>query len=218
MTDELLRPIDADTAHAIEATGHAIEETAKTASKAIDAAADAGKYVSGVLGSSPATLVGVLGADWLYHWRVRNWAKFTAKTREHLERWGCKEPFEDPTPALAVPIIQAAFDEDRDELKDLWARLLASAMHPDRKNRVRLSFIATLKQLDPLDALCLRAIGEGKSNGAVDWHPVLIARFASSADEIQVSLEKLVELQLLKIVGHHRLSPLGRLFLAAVED
>ena len=142
--------------------------------------------MSEMLGQVPTNLVGLLD-DWLYHKRIRCRIELEAETREHLKRWGGKEPFEDPTPALVVPILTAAIDEDREELKDLWARLLASAMHPDRKGRVRGSFVEILKQLDPLDARCLRAIGEGGAS-PTDWHSVLVRRFATSADEIQVSL------------------------------
>ena len=39
----------------------AIEETARTVGKAIDAAAGTGKYLSHVLGQLPANLVGLLG-------------------------------------------------------------------------------------------------------------------------------------------------------------
>ncbi|HKD24615.1 MAG TPA: Abi-alpha family protein [Xanthobacteraceae bacterium] len=208
---ELIKPIDSDTAHAIE-------EAAKTAGKAIDAASETGKYFSRVLGQVPENLVGILD-DWLYHKRARLWAEHNARTFEHLRRWGAKEPFEDPAPALAVPLIAAAIDEDREELKDLWARLLASAMHPDRKKRVRLSFIGILKQLDPLDALCLRALDEKKDSVArEEWHPMLMTRFAASADEIQVSIDKLRELHLVEIVGQPKVIALGKLFLAGVED
>jgi hypothetical protein len=200
--DELLRPFDADTAHAIE-------ETAKTAGKAVDAVAGTGKYLSQVLGQVPANLVGLLD-DWLLHKRIRRLAELNAETREHLKRWGAEEPFEDPTPALAAPLIAAAIDEDREELKDLWARLLASAMHPDRKGRVRQSFVAILKQLDPLDALCLRTIGNGGNPSK------FVARFGP--DEIQVSLGRLKELALIHQVATPSLEALGKLFLAAVED
>jgi hypothetical protein len=210
MGNELLRPIDADTAHAVE-------EIAKTTGKAVDAVAGTGKYVSDALGTVPADVIGVLGGDWLRHARIRNWAKQAAKTREHLEKWGAKEPFEDPTPAIAIPIIEAAIDEDREVLQDLWARLLASAMHPDRKKRVRQSFIEILKQLDPLDAACLRAIGEKKDGGPTP-HDVLVTRFKASSDEIEVSLYRLNELRLIHMVTHPALEALGKLFLAAVED
>jgi hypothetical protein len=200
----------------------AIEETAKTAGKAIDAVSGTGKYLAEVLGHLPANVVSILAnkvgiwADGVYHDRVRRWAELTAETREHLKRWGAEEPFEEPTRALALPLISAAIDEDRKELKDLWARLLASAMHPDRKKRVRRSFIGILKQLDPLDALCLRAMG--KSDAPTDWHSTLVTALATSPGEIQVSFDKLVELNLVKIVTHPHLSALGKLFVAAVED
>jgi hypothetical protein len=169
-----------------------------------------------VLGTCPADLIGVLGGDWLRHTRIRNWAKYDAKTREHLEKWGAKEPFEDPTQPLAMPIIEAAIDEVREVLQDLWARLLASSMHPDRKGRVRQSFIELLKQLDLLDALCLRAMSE-KNLIPVDWHSVLVTRFATFSDEIQVSFDKLNKPGLVQIIAHPRFTPLGNLFLAAMR-
>ncbi len=51
MANELIRPIDADTAHAVE-------ETAKAMSKAIEAAMRTGTYVGAVLGDLPHDLVG----------------------------------------------------------------------------------------------------------------------------------------------------------------
>jgi len=193
----------------------AIEETAKTAGKAIDAAAGTGKYLSQVLGQVPANLVGLLD-DWLYHKRARRWAELNAETREHLKRWGAKEPFDDPAPAIAVPLIAAAVDEDREGLKDLWARLLASAMHPERKNRVRQSFIGILRQLDPLDALCLSTVDRG---GIHQTDPsVLVKRLNVTADEVEVSIYNLDELRLVRNRPNPILTSLGKLFLSAVED
>ena len=56
MGNELIRPIDPDSAHAIE-------ETAKAAAKAIDAAVQAGRYVGEVMGDLPHDS----GWD---HWRL----------------------------------------------------------------------------------------------------------------------------------------------------
>jgi hypothetical protein len=73
---------------------HAIEETAKAAGKAIDAASGTGKYFTEVLGDLPANLFGILAhkvgirLDEIYHDRVRRYAELTAGTREHLKRWG----------------------------------------------------------------------------------------------------------------------------------
>ena len=70
MPHELIRPVDPDSAHAIE-------ETAKTAAKAIDAAVQAGKYAGEVLGDLPHDLVGIMG-DWIKHKRARRWAELSA--------------------------------------------------------------------------------------------------------------------------------------------
>jgi hypothetical protein len=50
--------------------------------------------------------------------------------------------------------LQAAADEGRDELQDLWAGLLSSAM-VDRGRRVRRAFIDAVKALEPDEAVLL---------------------------------------------------------------
>jgi hypothetical protein len=71
---------------------------------------------------------------------------------------GAQGPFEEISPSIAVPLIEAAADESREELAELWAKLLAAAADPARKGRVRLEFATTLKQMDPLDAKVLETI------------------------------------------------------------
>ena len=71
---------------------------------------------------------------------------------------------QDPIPAslsVALPILQGAADEDRDELVDLWARLLANAMDPNL-NSVRQSIIDAVKKMDPVDAVVLQHVHEAK--------------------------------------------------------
>jgi hypothetical protein len=76
MANELIRPIDPDSAHAIE-------ETAKATAKAIDAAVQSGKYLGEVLGDLPHDLVGIMG-DWVKHKRARRWAELSADTERIL--------------------------------------------------------------------------------------------------------------------------------------
>ncbi|MCO6763715.1 DUF4393 domain-containing protein, partial [Streptomyces sp. EL5] len=61
-------------------------------------------------------------------------------------------------PRIALDILEAAQDETRDELKELWARLLANAMDATPQKNVRIEFITVLKQLNPLDALILQRL------------------------------------------------------------
>src|ERR1700731_1186293 len=140
MANELIRPIDADSAHAIE-------EASKAASKAIEAGMQAGKYVGGVLGNLPHNLVGFID-DWVAHKRARRWAELQAETDKILRERGVENQ-EDVSPSVAIPLIAAAIDEDREILKQMWAKLLAAALDPNRTASVRPALIAALKQMDP---------------------------------------------------------------------
>jgi hypothetical protein len=60
---------------------------------------------------------------------------------------------------MAKALIAAAQEESREELMELFARLLANAMDPNL-NSVRQSFIEAVKKMDPLDAVVLRYIHE----------------------------------------------------------
>jgi hypothetical protein len=60
------------------------------------------------------------------------------------------------SPSLAVPLLRAAANESQEILQEMWAALLAAAMDPEKLDRVRLSFIETVKRLDPPDTLILK--------------------------------------------------------------
>jgi hypothetical protein len=186
MPDELIPRVAADS--------KAIEEAAKTAGKAINAAVQAGKYVGEVLGDLPHDLVGIMG-DWVKHKRARIWAELSVRTNEIL-RDRKVENREDVSPSVAIPLIAGAINEDRDGLKELWARLLANAMDPSRTHLVRPSLIELLKQLDPLDALVLQRLVASYPHGAHggDLAQDLAGELKVARDEAMLSLEHLHEL------------------------
>lgn len=111
-----------------------------------------------------------------------------------------------PAPlSVALPILQGAADEDRDDLVDLWARLLANAMDPTLNN-VRYSFIEAVKEMDPPDAIIMRyAYQDNIENihtGELNNPPINsaghlnIAQAAGcNADEVEVSLRHLEKLR-----------------------
>lgn len=199
-------------------TATAIAEASKTTSKALDLVGRVGNYSATVFGSLPHDLIGLLAADWLHHKRVRRWAELTAKTEELLRNSGFERPFaemfEDVTPSLAVPLIEAALDETREGLKELWAKLLASAMHPQRQGWVRQSFISILKQMDPNDAFVLQEFNR-------NWQMNPNSLFG---DEERVSIENLMGLRCLSlspasgVQGNPYLTSTGRLFLRALTE
>jgi hypothetical protein len=59
------------------------------------------------------------------------------------------------SPNMAVALVEGAQEEGREQLMELWARLLANAMDPNL-NSVRQSFIEAVKNMDPVDAIVLR--------------------------------------------------------------
>src|SRR5207302_1314472 len=97
----------------------AIQEVAKTTGAALELTGKAGAYVGWVLGTVPADLVGVLGGDWLAQVRIRNLARYWERTKEILGDRGMTETTA-VSPSIAVPLLQAAADESREELQELW--------------------------------------------------------------------------------------------------
>jgi Abortive infection alpha len=104
------------------------------------------------------------------------------------------------TLSIALPILQGAADEDREELVDLWARLLASAMDATKDN-VRYSFISAVKDMDPPDAKIMhymysekvgRIRRAGSGHDKKDTSVELISREVKYRDDdVEVSLEHL---------------------------
>jgi len=61
-----------------------------------------------------------------------------------------------PDSYIGVPVLQAiSYSMDSDELRDMYANLLASSMISETKHFVHPSFVEIIKQLSPLDAKLL---------------------------------------------------------------
>ncbi len=123
--------------------------------------------------------------------RVRNWARLGQKTEAILKQRGVTGNVDDLSPSIALPLLSAAVDETRDELQDLWARLLANAMDPARANRVRQRFIAAVKQMDPLDAVVLQKLSDAKPEMMPNARDFLAKELNVRPEEIEVSVENL---------------------------
>lgn len=64
-----------------------------------------------------------------------------------------------PDPYVAVPALQAiSYSMDNEQLRELYANLLAKAMNIDTKDKVHPSFVEIIKQMSPLDARVLQEI------------------------------------------------------------
>lgn len=169
----------------------AVQEAFKFGSQSLETARAFGGYFASILGTVPEDLVGLLGGDWLRFRRAENLLRIASRARERLRL----KQVNDPRPAslaVAVPLLKAAADEDREELVDLWARLLAAAMDPARSNRVRQNFTTVIGQMDPLDAQLLTLISTTNDNFlSVDIYEYFSSKLKVSRDEIEISLRNL---------------------------
>jgi hypothetical protein len=212
MGNEIIRPIDPETAKAVS-------DVAKFGSDLVGTGRAVGAYSANVLGDLPKNLVGMLD-DWVAHKRRLSLAKYDQEYRQRLRERGVDAV--EPSPSILIPLLEAAVDEDREVLRDLWTRLLANAHDPNRRDNVRASLIAVLKRFDPFDAVVLQILGEVIGDPAPNPRDFVKVTTGRSEDEVMVSFANLIEFGCFSLPSSNELwKPLmaarGRLLLAAVR-
>jgi hypothetical protein len=205
----------------------AVQEVAKASGPVVALVRDAGHaLVNSTVASIPADLIGAAGGDWLHEARRRNKARMEAKTAAILESID-RARLTEPSPSVVLPLLEAAMDESREELQDLWANLLANAMI-DGGFMVRRDFFVTLKAMEPIDAVVLDVFAATESDSSAEPYAQL-AKIQDALRERQVaewnytyaleaSLDTLKAGRCLTIMQSHnvwRLTAYGRTFLNA---
>lgn len=108
---------------------------------------------------------------------------------------------------IAIPLLGAAQSEPREEMQELWARLLANAMDPARAENVRPEFVEMLRKLQPIDAKILTivksAMPGGPSVGLVDVNQIA-ARAELRESAAGVSVSHLEEEHCIRRIGSNR--------------
>ncbi len=215
MSNELIRPIDEDTTKAIQ-------EAAKLGISLVTLTEKAGSYASGVLGQLPHNLVGLF-ADYITHTRIRRAAELFANTKRILDERSVKGPYEEVSPSIALPLLEAAVDETRDGLKQLWEKLLASAMDPERKHLVRKDVIAALKEFEPIDALILDIVYLREFNNSTNPRQAFSNKLGVSEDDVLASFYNLEKLKAVALSNAQTptvspgMAPLGNLLMKAIR-
>jgi len=92
--------------------------------------------------------IGLLMADKIKVYRVKNWVNVVKKTERILS--DAHLPPNAVPPRLFLPILEASSVENDESLQGLWAGLLATAS--EKADTLSPSFIETLKQLTPAEA------------------------------------------------------------------
>ena len=194
----------------------AVAEIAKTAREVIRSGGALGSWLVKVLGTIPEDFVGRFGGDWLRECRIRNKTVLAAETARKL---GAIEPdrITSPSPSVLLPLLEAAQDEDRPELQDVWSTLLARAMLQDYLPR--RDYFETVRQLEPTDVLLLDIIYRIRPAAGTDALVTAEAHISAEwkkagfdQNERYISQAKLISLGCCAIMGLGNLSvtPFGR--------
>ncbi len=136
----------------------AVQEAAKTGSKALELLEKAGPFIVKVLGAPGESAVNIL-ARRLAYYELVDFFRVVDKTKKLLSEWGITDARRVPL-KLALPLLEAAALESDDDLQDMWARLLATAMDPSAE-QIKRSYISILEEFEPDDAQVLLFVYQG---------------------------------------------------------
>jgi len=79
------------------------------------------------------------------------------------------EKIVEPPPNVAGPLMLAAgfTSAGQNELRNLYAQLLATAMHADKQDDAHPAFVEMLRQLTPREAVLLKLLAVGRTHAAI---------------------------------------------------
>lgn len=110
---------------------------------------ETGKFVARIPRAINAAFSGL--DQWILNkeYNIDETKKLLAQKLENVE----PEKIIKPEPYVAIPAIQAiSYTMNSEQLRDLYANLLAKSMNVDTKNAVHPAYVETIKQLSPDDA------------------------------------------------------------------
>lgn len=142
-------------------TAKAAQEIAKSTAKAIDLVEKVGGFLNKVVGDAIVE-VGSIASDWARLFRYKNLLKLQDKVEEiHRTRKLENKTIPIP-PRFAIPLLQAASQEDDESIQNMWAGLIANATDPNKHIEPKKIFIEILSSFEPIDAYILRHLaGQG---------------------------------------------------------
>lgn len=128
----------------------------------------------------------------------------------------------EPEAYVAIPAIQAiSYSMDSEELRNLYANLLAKAMNSDTKDFVHPSFVEIIKQLSPIDSLVFKSIMERQANPIIDIvyekreeghiFPIATKTFATNISDIDIAPVEIVRVSIDNLIKQGLISiPIGQ--------
>lgn len=152
----------------------AIQETAKTMGKTVDAASGAGKFVARVFGGTLQEL-----ADWSrdavalkrLEWKANNVDRAIQSLRTLKGAGAAINPLPDRQASI---VLEAIANEDDDDIQRLWVSLIDRATDPSSGYDIKRVHIDVLRSIDPAEARILttvkRYIETNSSTRTIDGH------------------------------------------------
>lgn len=132
----------------------AVQEVAKTTSKAIGALEQFGGFISNYIGGSIEQAMGLF-EDKLKYMRWERQVHLMQRAEQLMKDVGLAQPTRSIPLKLALPLFEAASLEDDDDLQDLWARLLVNGANGNSRVTLKRAYISILEQLTAFDASLL---------------------------------------------------------------
>ncbi|HXQ52211.1 MAG TPA: Abi-alpha family protein [Stellaceae bacterium] len=182
-----------------------VVEIAKSGAKSIDPARDLCGFVARVLGTVPEDVVGIVAGDPMRQVRTRNCIRLAHRTGEILAGRGVKETVA-LSATIALPLLAAAQDEGREEMQEMWARMLANAMSPAKAETMRLEFVDALRRLHPRDTQILQKMSESTAQLGPSSRDHFAGRLKISVHAADVALHNLERVRCIKPGGPGSLS------------
>ncbi|MCQ2026634.1 DUF4393 domain-containing protein [Clostridium butyricum] len=155
-------------------------------------------------------------------YNIEETKKLLAKKLENVE----PEKIVPPEPYVAVPALQAiSYSMNSEELRNMYANLLANSMNSDLKDSVHPSFVEIIKQLSPFDATLLNLLSTNKdlsfpiikirytlsesNSEGVDYKKHIVdpslGITLDNTDKYAISIDNLIRLHLIEVSYEKRL-------------
>lgn len=192
-----------------EGIGKALETAPELYNDALQPAAqESGKLVARIPRAINAVFAGL--DKWILNreYSVEETKKLLAAKLDKID----PEKIVEPEPYVAVPAIQAiSYAMNSDELRNLYANLLAKSMINDTKDTVHPSFVEIIKQMSPIDAHVFQIIMTSQLRPIIDLKKKLSAGGSSliqshcswiknfSIKQCATSIDNLLRLGLIEI-------------------
>ena len=148
-----------------------------------------------VFGEVATDVVKLTFGNRLHEAQLENAVKLRTKTKERLASHGIEMDDARISPNVGVPLLEAAQNESREELQELWAKLLACAINPKTSHLYRRQFVGIIRAFEPIDALVIQELDRIRSVQTQENPRNYVAtRLGFTQDQVQMSFESLRDL------------------------